>query len=206
MEEYEILPNGIIKQKNVIKITYDNEYVNSRYNTYNDKVINMSYLRLGYIIGSIGYIPSSLLDVGYGNGGFLDISKGIIKECFGNDISDYNIPDGCEFVENILEKCFDVVTFFDSLEHFDDITFVKNIKTKYICISVPFCHNFDMEWFKNWKHRRPNEHLYHFNDNSLITFMAEMGYEIINKSNIEDIIRTPNDCNINILTAIFKKK
>ena len=27
-----------------------------------------SYLRLGYIVGSIGYIPESVLDVGYGAG------------------------------------------------------------------------------------------------------------------------------------------
>lgn len=205
IENYEILSNGIIKQIEVNKIPYNVEYVETRYNTYNDKVINMSHLRLGYIIGSIGKIPNSILDVGYGNGGFLSVCKEIIPNCYGNDISDYKLISGCHFVSDIINHECEVITFFDSLEHFDDIYFVKDLKVQYLCISLPWCHNFSDEWFKNWKHLRPDEHLYHFDNVSLTTFMLEMGFELINFSNIEDIIRKPSDSNNNILTAIFKK-
>lgn len=205
IDNYNIMPNGVIKQINVNKIKYDINYVNDRYNQYNDKVVNMSHLRLGNIIGSIGRIPKSILDVGYGNGGFLEISKTIIPNCYGNDISDYMLPDGCIYVDNILIGMYDVVTFFDSLEHFDDINFVKDINCNYICISVPNCHNFNDDWFFEWKHRRSDEHLYHFNEHSLVHYMNEMGYSLINSSNIEDIIRTNNQIYSNILTCIFKK-
>ena len=98
-----------------------------------------------------------------------------------------------------------MITFFDSLEHFEDIEFVKDLKCSYICISVPECHYYDDEWFENWKHRRPNEHLWHFNHGSLVKFMYRMGYILISGSNIEDTIRKNNKEESNILTCIFAK-
>ena len=103
-----------------------------------------------------------------------------------------------------IEK-YDVVCFFDSLEHFDNIYIIKELKTDYIFISVPWCHNFSPDWFKSWYHRKPNEHLWHFNKESLLNFMSELGYNCIHTSNIEDTIRKNNKEYSNILTAIFKK-
>jgi len=207
LDNYEILDNGVIRQINVFNpVKYDNEYVNNSYNTYGNSVTNMSYLRLGYIIGSIGTIPNSILDVGYGNGSFLNECKNIIKECYGNDISNYNLPDGVGFIDNIKDRHFDVVTFFDSLEHFEDISFVKDIDCNYVVISLPWCHNISDDWFSNWKHRRPDEHLYHFNDESLIKFMHESGYDLINISRFEDTIRKPITTLSNILSGVFKKR
>ena len=155
----------------------------------------------------IGAIPkiTSLLDVGYGNGDFLKACSSSIPYLFGNDISGYPIPRSCVYVNDILAYEYDVVCFFDSLEHFEDISFVKDLKTKYVYISVPWCYNFSDEWFKNWKHRREDEHLWHFNPISLENFMNEMGYTLVISSCIEDTIRKPVDNNPNILTAIFKK-
>ena len=92
-----------------------------------------------------------------------------------------------------------------SLEHFEDISFVKDLPCSYVCISLPWCHYFSDEWFENWKHRRPDEHLWHFNRNSLNEFMQECGFESIATSNIEDIIRKNNEQYSNILTGIFEK-
>jgi len=45
-----------------------------------------------------------------------------------------------------------------------------------------------------------------FNLESLTLFFAEMGYEIINYSDVEDIIRTAQEDGVsNILSAIFRK-
>jgi hypothetical protein len=45
---------------------------------------------LGYIIGSIGHIPESILDIGYGNGGFLKVCS-LIPNRGGVDITDYKL-------------------------------------------------------------------------------------------------------------------
>lgn len=205
LDNYIELDNGIIQQINVDKIKYDVDYIDQRYNTYNDKVINMSHLRLGYIIGSIGFIPNSILDIGYGNGGFLSTCSNIIQNCYGNDVSSYSIPDGCIFIDDICKDEYDVITFFDSLEHFEDLSFINNLKCKYICISVPECHYFSDKWFDLWKHRRENEHLFHFNKTSLDKFMLENNYNNINSTNVEDIIRKGDGLSSNILTGIYKK-
>ena len=206
LENYEVLPNGVIKQSILESpIVYDVKYVNDRYNSYGELSKRMSYLRYSYIIGAIGYIPESLLDVGYGNGDFLNVCKETVKNCYGNDVSEYPLPERVKFVSNINDEEYDVITFFDSLEHFHDIDFVKDLRTKYVVISVPWCHNFSEEWFLNWKHRRIDEHIYHFNDTSLTKFMEEMGYEKIAISNIEDIIRKGVDKHPNILSGVFKK-
>ena len=59
----------------------------------------------------------------------------------------------------------------------------------------------------NWKHRKPNEHLFHFDENSLKNFMNSCGYKLIEISNIEDEVRTRYDKDLpNILTGIFKNE
>ena len=209
LDNYVQLKNGVIKQihKNA-DVIYDIAYVNDRYNSYKELSIKMSYLRLGYILGSIGRTPTSILDIGYGNGDFLSISSDIVPKCYGHDVSFYPIPkkDNIFFTSNPYMDEYDVVTFFDVLEHFDDIYDIRNLKANYIIISVPECHYYSDEWFAEWKHRRPDEHLWHFNRESLINFMNEIGYMVLNTTNIEDTIRKNNQPYSNILTAAFIKK
>jgi hypothetical protein len=76
----------------------------------------------------------------------------------------------------------------------------------YIFISVPWCHYNSDKWFLKWHHRRYNEHLWHFNDKSLVRFFDENGYENLYLGNFEDAIRKNNSTQSNILSAIFKKK
>lgn len=206
INNYYIDKNGVVCQDKINnKMKYNKEYIDRSYNTYKEKVINMSYLRLGYILGTIGYTPHSILDIGYGNGEFLNECVNIIPECYGHDISNYNLPDNVTFVDDILKNEYDVITFFDSLEHFEDISFVSKLQTNYIVISVPDCHYYNDDWFYNWKHRKEDEHLYHFNSNSLMSFFNNMGYDMIRISNIEDIIRKGTK-DTNILTGVFRRK
>ena len=205
LENYDIDKNGIIFQINKNIITYDHDYVHLRYDTYGALNLSMSHLRIGNIIGSIGKIPESIIDIGYGNGAFLKTTTSIVKNCFGYDISGYPIPEGCEFVKDIFSRHFDVVSFFDSLEHHEDVYFLKNLDCNFVCISVPWCHNFSDEWFESWKHRRCNEHLWHFNDHSLVKFMKAQGYELLTVSNVEDTVRKSTLPYQNILTGVFKK-
>jgi hypothetical protein len=208
IDNYEVLENGIIKQIKIVNEiqTYNENYVEERYNTYGEKGPQMAGLRLGYLVSKIGKLPKSILDIGYGNGDFLKICSQGIENCYGNDISNYQLPEKCNFIDDIFSKHFDVICFFDALEHFEDINFVKDLNCDYLYISLPWCHNFSDDWFLNWKHRRVDEHLWHFNDKSLVNFMDSMGFGVLDLSNLEDIIRKPSDNNENILTGIFKKK
>lgn len=150
IQNYELTQDGVIKQQTKKNYLYDKEYSDSRYSVFNDRG-NILNLRLGYIIGSIGKIPKSLMDVGYGNGDFLDSCSDFISKLYGNDIQPaYPLKDGIIFVDNITEQEVEVITFFDSLEHFDDIEWVKDLKCQYVIISLPWCYNgLDDKWFLN---------------------------------------------------------
>jgi hypothetical protein len=206
IDNYTITQDGIIKQINISPFNYDIDYSDSRYSIFNDRG-NILNLRLGYVIGSIGKIPTSLLDVGYGNGDFLNSCKGFIPQLYGNDIQPaYPLENDILFIEDITKQEVEVITFFDSLEHFPDIEFVKHLKCKYVIISLPWCYDGENdEWFKNWKHRKPDEHLYHFNEKSLEKFMNRQGFKMINYCNLEDKIRIDTNLSPNILTACFQK-
>lgn len=206
MENYTILENGVIKQINVNKINYDYNYSN-KYNNYGEKSNYISYLRLGVLLGAIGKTPKSILDVGYGNGAFLKACKNRIKNCYGYDISGYPLENGITQISSLTNNYFDVICFFDSLEHFEDITFIKNLNCEYIFISVPWCHFINEKWFLNWYHLRPNEHLWHFNDIALNNFFTENGYTKIYMDSFEDTIRKNSALNglDNILSAIYTK-
>lgn len=208
LKNYTKTIDGIIKQVNINPYKYDMDYINSNLSyTVLPQKQNMSFLRLGFVIGSVGHIPSSIMDVGYGSGGFLEVCTNIIPKVYGNDVPPaYPLPTGVEFVDNIFEQEVEVITFFDCLEHFEDIEFVKNLKCKYIIVSLPWCHNGDDdEWFEKWKHRKPDEHLHHFDEKTLNTFMSRQGYTLKNYCNLEDTIRIDKNLKPNILTACFEK-
>lgn len=205
LDNYEKLPNGVIKQIDRKPFQYDVEYSNY-YNKLGEIGVRMAYLRLGHLIGSLGFIPDSILDVGYGNGDFISSATNIVPNCYAHDVSNYPVPDGVEFIEDITDFKVDVITFYDVLEHYEDIYDITKLNAEYIVVSLPNCHYFNDEWFENWKHRKPDEHLWHFDKDALVTFMDEVGYDVINLSNFEDTIRKPIDDKSNILTGIFKKR
>ena len=208
LSNYRIDSNGVIQQTNILTIQYDHDYVEQRYNSYPTGK-SMAHLRLGYLLGVLKeFKPKSILDVGYGNGDFLEVASKFIEDCSGFDIPPaYPLSDNIKTIQNMYTDTYDVVCFFDSLEHFHNIYEIKKLKTKYVYISLPWCHNFSNDWFENWKHRRPNEHIWHFDLNSLKSFFLSLGYEYITHSAVEDIIRQPEEKGVpNILTAIFQYK
>jgi hypothetical protein len=57
----------------------------------------------------------------------------------------------------------------------------------------------------NWKHRRENEHLHHFDSHGLVKLLQLSNYKILYLGNDEDVVRTPVDNLPNILTVIARK-
>jgi len=206
LTNYSKLANGIIKQDSILheKQKYDVPYIAKRYDAYGELSKNMAYLRLGYLLGACKSRISSILDVGYGNGDFLKAASKAITNCYGFEVNNYPIPENCTEVVDICNSTYDAVCFFDVLEHFDDIYTIAELNTEYIYISVPECHYLSDEWFEKWKHRRPDEHLWHFNRTALINFMAELDFKPVALSNIEDTIRKGDGKLSNILTGLFR--
>jgi len=186
---------------------YSATYSKQRYDTYttNDR---MSELRFNLLTKTIKTF-NTLTDFGYGNGAFLNHCDKNGKITYGYDISNYPTPLGTLKINNVNDYQVDVMTFYDSLEHLpqNELTeFLKNLKTKYICISVPWYHEDQgADWFLKWKHRRENEHLHHFDSHGLINLLILSGYKVLYLGNDEDQVRTPVDDLPNILTVIARK-
>lgn len=187
---------------------YSASYSETRYDTYKTNE-PMSNLRYDLLVDTIGEF-NSICDFGYGNGSFMRRCLQGGHVVYGYDISDYPVPDGTHKLDSIDEQKLDVITFFDSLEHISSKNlsiFLKKIDTKHICVSVPWFHESQgSNWFVNWKHRRENEHLHHFDVHGLINLLLQSGYYIRHVGNNEDKIRTPATDLPNILTVIATKK
>lgn len=206
--KYDVLDYHVIKQQNVKPYVYDENYID----TYNHlDCTSMSKLRYDNIVSVIGRKPNSILDVGYGNGNFLQYcySQGV-EELYGYDVSPQPTPEPAKRVDNLVIGNYDVITFFDSLEHMENADAVINSLAycNYVCVSVPECRdalNFTLSWFNNWKHRKIDEHIWYFSKTSLIKFMNTFNYKLIAVNNVEDNIRKNANGEPNILTAIFEK-
>lgn len=206
-ETYTVDELGIVHQDTPKPFVYDLDYI-QKYFDYGEKENHLSFLRLGYLLGAVNEKIESVLDVGYGSGAFLKACTNYIPNCYGHDITGINVPDKVTFVEDIYEKEYDVVTFFDVLEHFQDVHIIGKLKCRYIMITLPWCYNYQTssKWFENWKHRKPNEHLHHFNKESLTNLFEKHNFQCINIGNVEDTIRKDaHNLATNILTSVFKK-
>ena len=197
---------GIIHQRDPQPIDYNEEYIDTyRTPEYEENSRLLSAIRLAFVTGAIGKNPVSIMDVGYGVGDFLKMCKNVVMERKGFDVTGVPVPEGCRQSE-IISDYAEVVTMWDVLEHFPSLNEVESLKCKYIAISLPWCHkDKGLEWFESWKHRKPNEHLHHFNASSLITFMNGKGYKLLSVSNLEDKIRRPTTGEPNILSTVFEK-
>jgi SAM-dependent methyltransferase len=155
-------------------VAYDAEYVAQRYDRY-PTTEAMTALRLD-VMESVIHLAETmprredlkrgrLLDIGYGNGSFI---RGALKrgwDAFGNDVN----PTDYEKVRKVdLPRGgvmpYRAITFFDSLEHFEEFDGVRGIAdfTDWIFITMPL-----PPWYflsSVWKHWRPGEHHFYFRD------------------------------------------
>ena len=182
-----------------ITARYDHAYV-ARYENYPQA--ELSAIRAKLVMKYAGDF-ANICDVGFGTGAFLaEIGRAKpTATLHGFDVSPYPAPDFVNVDPDWQQKEWDVVTFFDSLEHFVDL---PKVKAKCVVVSVPWCHYFLGDiWFESWKHRRPGEHLWHFNFYSLARVFEQQGMREIYCGHLEDRIRTSESKMKNILTMIF---
>jgi hypothetical protein len=211
-QKYKLDEFGVLHQENPEPFVYDMEYAKQRYDALPDRGRFMAYYRLGALLQHTTMDVLDILDVGYGNGAFLDATWNAGLRTYGHDVSNYPLEEMHTFLglDQLLsgEWKFDIVTFFDSLEHMSfPLNFLSALKTTYIMISVPWYHPEKGEaWFEKWKHRRPNEHLHHFSKEALEKMLNSIGYKLEHHSDMEDALRLTEEYQVpNILTCIFKK-
>ena len=213
IDNYAIDEFGVIHQIDFTPITYDDVYI-SYYEAKSDRTIKLGYQRLGWILGLLGRIPESVLEIGYGTGTFIEAAQITgVPRCAGFDIANYPLPAGVEFLgwETALSQPWDLVAMFDVLEHIPDLSFLTRLKTNHLALAVPYCRWHELggggdDWFRDWRMRLPDEHLHHFDPDSLTRLLAAHGYELVTLNTFEDGIRLrPGETGPNIISGFFKK-
>lgn len=200
-KEYEY-KNGFLHQKTHIPFEYDLEY-KKKQSTNKE----MSYLRLGWLSASIPYEKLKnfcAVDVGSGNGEFSRYAKTVFKEICEYDLSGETISK-----EQLFSTNWDLAVFSDVIEHFPDINEFFEIPWKYALVSFPETPQFyDFNDLKEWRHFKPNEHLWYMNSKSFIKWAKSIipSLQILNFGYFEDLIRKRWDDDLpNIATILLKR-
>lgn len=159
----------------------------------------MSCLRVGFVKGMIP--EGKLLDVGFGTGAFIKTAQKAGFDAYGYDLHE----EDCGVRRASLNggNEWDVVTFFDSLEHFTDFQAIRDLalRARLVVVSVPKTPE-DLLWNRDWRHYKPGEHLHYFCERSLATLFSPM--RVLAVSDLEDTLRGKLSGRQNILTMAFE--
>lgn len=192
--------DALFSRDRTIRAHYDHAYV-ARYEKYPER--ELSEIRAA-LFHRFFREALTVCDVGYGTGAFLRAVKDRSPwvECWGYDVSPYPPPSFVRVDREWQRTRWPVLTFFDSLEHFDQL---PKFEAEGAIVSVPWYHPaLGAEWFYRWKHRRPGEHLWHFTPETLANVMALNGLRPVFIGSPEDAVRKNDGDWPNILTMVFK--
>ncbi len=213
LDNYAIDALGVIHQLRSTPITYDRQYI-SYYEAKSDRTIKLGYQRLGWVLGLTGALPGSALEIGYGTGTFIEAARiAGVARCAGFDIARFPLPEGVEFVEwdQALAQSWDLVAMFDVLEHIPDLGFLDRLKARHVAVAVPYCRWRELgaagdDWFAGWRMRLPDEHLHHFDPDSLTALFARHRFRRVALNTFEDGLRLrPGETGPNIISAFFER-
>lgn len=140
-----------------------------------------------------GYI----LDVGCSTGIFLTQMNKIGWECYGIEPNYYaaeiakktrgiNIFWGYLSEFKGIDRCFDVITFWDVLEHTfsprSELRLAYNLLSSngILIINIPNWNAFDRDWLgKYWQGYDPPRHLYVFSEDNIKQYLSKTGFELL---------------------------
>lgn len=115
--------------------------------------------------------PNTVLDYGSGCGFFRAYRpEGIVVYSY--DIGPYP-QTGIELTS------YDVVCFWDVLEHIADFSIIEPViaLAKHIALSLPI--KPDNVLWDNWKHFKPNEHLHYWTGETVQAFFNQYGFKLM---------------------------
>jgi hypothetical protein len=185
---------------------YDRSY-EIKYDRYSrtktgDRVLAERYAILMRHIPTPNSLPWKLLDFGCGSGNFTNSLTGI--DGYGFDVNPYG--NYCD-VSVLLDK-YDIVTFWDSLEHLKDpVKVIRGFAPEYLFICTPSTDDFHLglEHLTQWRHYMPQEHCHYFNEESLTALLDRCGYDILEVNYNESIPRAGGG-DKNILTIAASRR
>jgi hypothetical protein len=187
-----------------VAVSYDATYAHQ----YDHRPVReMSNLRWTFIQSTLGLPAASrILDVGYGNGAFLKRARAADMAIFGVDL--HNEDFGVPVVDFDTPQDYDLVCFFDSLEHFPDFAPILRLRARNVVVSIPYTPDFILTAPTKWRHFKPGEHLHYFSRSSLDMFMRDWGFpERLAEGYPEDDLRgkliIDGRSHDNIYTAIY---
>lgn len=203
--DYDPRTGAVFSTDRSIRAVYDHAYV-ARYEKYPQAALSKIRAQL---VNRWAPKATKVLDVGCGTGAFLEAMREVQPhaELHGYDVSPYPLP---RFIRRAgadwATGKWDVVTFFDSLEHFDSLDCVVEMNAQTVVVSLPWYHPcLGWKWFNDWKHRRPGEHLWHFTPDTLSNLFYRAKMRAVFLGNPEDQVRLPEQDarGPNILTMVF---
>jgi hypothetical protein len=210
LDNYHLDGFGVLHQTAWQPKVYDQQYL-SYYEGLHDRTIKLGYQRLGWVLGLYRRLPDSVFEIGYGMGTFLEAaSLAGVRDCAGYDVAHYPLPAGCAFVDwdTALARTWDLTALFDVLEHLPDLSFLGRLQTRALVVAVPYCRWRELgdEWFRTWRMRLPDEHLHHFDPDSLCALLGHYGYRCTELNTFEDGLRLrAGETGPNILSAFFER-
>jgi len=194
---------GIIRQVSHDKFTYDLDYKQKQATN-----SEMAYLRFGWLCSFFTYEEVKtfdIVDIGSGNGVFVDCCRGKFKS-----VSPYDLAGETITEEELYEKVWDIIVMSDVLEHFEEPADLFRLKWRYAMISFP--ETPDADTFRElsaWRHFKPNEHLSYFTAESFRKWLQGCTGEVfavLGVSNFEDFIRVRwDEAAPNITTMMIRR-
>lgn len=184
MQSYTKEKYGFWKQQNPVPFDYDESYVKKQSTN-----IEMVYLRLGWLSAHLNFEQMkemTVVDVGAGNGSFVNHARGKFKNVYPYDIVGENT-----ISEDTLKTTeWDLMVFSDVLEHYENIEELFDYKWKYVMISFPETPKITVwQELEIWKHFKPNEHLWHLNLKGMIHWFTDNDCEVVASGCPEDMLR-----------------
>lgn len=167
---------------------YDINYYENMLLTYAGTAEQISRIRWDWI-SEVN--PKTVLDYGSGVGWFRALRpKGILVDSF--DVAYYPQT-------GISQTKYDVICFFDVLEHMRTFDEIQKIlaKATYIAGTVPILRN--GQKVKEWKHYKPGEHVRYWSESSFEACLLNEGFQKISHGWPECPPRT------DILSFLYKK-
>lgn len=200
MIEFEKDKYGFWRQINPTPIKYDEHYRSIQKTT-----SEMSWLRIGFMLSLYdvkNILNWNVCDVGSGNGMFAKEAS----KLFMSPVKEYDLSGETITREELLSTHWDMIFLTDVLEHFLDVDELFEINFDRAFISFPETPNVsDWRMLQDWRHFRPNEHIYCLDLKNMISMCEKNGYKTVLSGNPEDAIRKNKIDQTNISTIIIEK-
>lgn len=129
---------------------------------------------------------ATVVDIGAGSGSFVRAARSCGFRASGTDVNPMTIKVLSEMgCHETRPDDYEVVTFWDSLEHIPNPDNVfRHIKHgAVVCVAIPIMKN--LLEIRSSKHYKPGEHLYYFTEQGFIDWMACWGFRLLETSTHE---------------------